>query len=151
MRAALVPLAAAAALAGCAGGGVSREDYAAEANEICDRHQDRIGGLRRPGVLELFQDYFDDVLPIAKAQRDEVAALEPPDDARDAHHVLVAKWDEIVGILQDGRQSARAGSDIGIVITLRRAAAAERAADAAASELGADACAGFNPFTPKQK
>ena len=144
----LLPLAAAAALAGCAGDeGLSRDDYTAQATAICEEHGKRIDEFRRPGVLELFEDYFDDVLPVARSQRDAVGELEPPADARDAHERLVERWSEVIGILEEGRESARAGSDVGIVITLRRATAAERAADEAARELGLGACTGFNPFT----
>lgn len=147
-RIACAALAVAGALSGCGGDRVTREDFAKEANAICAEQQAKVKALRPPRVLELFQDYFDDVLPIVQDQRDRVAALEPPDDGAGSRDELIDQWDAIVGILQDGRERAKSGSDVGIVITLRRAATAERAADDAARELGLTDCVGFNPLTP---
>lgn len=149
MRRAVVVTAAVAAMAGCGGDGVSREDFASEANAICSKQQDKVAALRPPRVLELFQDYFDGVLPIVRAQRDRVAALDAPKGDADTRGDLIERWSEVIGVLEDGRESAKSGSDVGIVITLRRAAAAERAADEAARALDLDDCVGFNPLTPR--
>ena len=142
-RAALFVVAA-LALAGC---GASREEFRSDANAVCSEQQAEVDKLRRPGVLELFQDYFGEVVPIVKEQRARVGELDVPADDAETRDELLEQWDEVITVLEDGRERAASGSDIGIVITLRRAAAAERGADEAARELGLDACVGFNPFT----
>ena len=150
MRAALATAVALATVAGCAGGndGLSRDEYASQANAICREEKGRVDAIRRPGVLELFADYLDQTMPIVRRQRDRVEELDPPEDAEESAEAMIDHWDELIDVLADMRESARGASDVGIVIGLRRAAAAERAADEPARELGLTRCVGFNPLTP---
>ena len=143
MRRALALLAASAALAGCSRGG--GDELAQEASKICEQRRAEVSTVRRPGALILFDDYLTKVLPILRRERQQVEALDGADSG-DAERMLLA-WTDVLEALADMQQGAKAGSDIGIVIPLRRAAAAERRADKAARGAGADACVGFNPFT----
>ena len=149
MRAAMATAVALATLAGCAGGddGLSHDEYIRRANAICGEEQARVDRIRRPGVLELFGDYLDETLPIVRRQRDRVAELDPPENDEEHADAMVDGWDDVIWVLEEMRESAKGASDVGIVMGLRRAAAAERAADSAARELGVTRCAGFNPFT----
>ncbi len=143
MRRALVLVAASAAVAGCSRGG--SDEFAQRASKICEQKRAEVSRIRRPGALILFDDYLSKVLPILRRQREQVEALDGAGSG-DAERMLVA-WNDVLDALVDMQQGAKAGSDIGIVIPLRRAAAAERRADEAARAAGADACLGFNPFT----
>jgi len=142
MRRALALLAASAALAGCARGS---DEFAQEASKICEQKRAEVSTVRRPGALILFDDYLTEVLPILRRERQQVEALDGADSG-DAERMLVA-WKDVLEAFADMQDGAKAGSDIGIVIPLRRAAAAERRSDEAARAAGADACVGFNPFT----
>ena len=142
MRRAIAVVGVAAALAGCAGG----DDFGERAAGICADKEAELAKVPRPRALILFEDYLARALPIVVSQRNAVADVDGSDSG-DAKKML-DRWDDVISALRDMQEGAKAGSDIGIVIPLRRAAAAEKEADAAARAAGADECAGFNPITP---
>ena len=142
MRRHLAGLAATAALAGCGGG----NDFAEEATAVCERKGAEVEKLPPPRALILFEDYLEKALPILRAQHSEVRSLDGADS--DGAADMIKGWEAVLAALEDMQKGAKAGSDIEIVIPLRRAAAAEKLADEAARAAGADACVGFNPITP---
>jgi len=142
MRRHLAALAATAALAGCAGG----NDFAEEATAVCERKGAEVEKLPPPRALILFEDYLEKALPILRTQYTEVKSLGGADSGDAAE--MIEGWEAVLAALEDMQEGAKAGSDIGIVIPLKRAAAAEKRADEAARTAGADACVGFNPLTP---
>ena len=143
MRALPLALVAVAALGGCAGG--NEDEFRERAAAVCKEKQAKVGKIRRPGALILFEDYLTKVLPTLREQRDEVGDLDGADSG-DAERMLDA-WDDVLAGLASMHEAAKGGSDIGIALGLRRAAAAEREADEAARKLDLEACAGFNPIT----
>ena len=144
MRALAAVLAASAALVACSGGD-DDEEFATRAAAICKEKRAEIATVRRPGALILFADYLDQVLPTLREQREDVGDLAGADS--DGAEKMLDGWDAVLAGLAGMQKAARAGSDIGIAIGLRRAAAAEREADAAARALGVRECVGFYPFT----
>ena len=135
--------------AGCAGGGPSREEFASDANAVCRGYNAKIELKRRPGTLELFQDYADEVLPLMRETRGRVEDVEPTDEVERDVEEMLARWDEVIEAAEGLREGAAAGSDIEIVIGRRRMGAAEQKADRAARAAGLADCVGFNPFTPR--
>ena len=145
-----ITLGVAAALlsgAGCAGSNVSREAFAADANSVCRGYNAKIDAKPRPGVLEQFQDYTDEVLPLMRDTRDRIGDLERPDELERDVEQLLARWDDIIDAAEGLRQGAAAGSDIEIVIGRRKMGLAELQADSAARAAGVPDCVGFNPFS----
>ena len=143
MRTLPLALVAVATLGGCAGG--NEDEFPQRAAAICKEKQAQVGKIRPPGALILFEDYLTKVLPTLREQHEKVGALDGADSG-DAERMLDA-WDDVLAGLEGMHEAAKSGSDIGIALGLRRAAAAEREADQAARELGLEECAGFNPIT----
>jgi hypothetical protein len=93
--------AALALTAACNGGGgesLSLDEYFRELDQLQNAGDERINGIPFPQVdpsapvedsRETFEGYFDEVVAAADDITSDISALDPPDEARDAHEEYV--------------------------------------------------------------
>jgi hypothetical protein len=151
MLRALPIVGAAAMLAGCAGGGSgpSRAEFTRKADAACRTPRRQVEAIRRPGALILFAGYLDKTLPLVRAQRRALAAVEPPSSEKDEVAALLADYDAVLAALDRIQQGARSGDTPAIVVGLRQAAAANLKVEEQGRKLGLHACGELNPFQRK--
>jgi hypothetical protein len=136
------------ALVGCGGDGggqLSREDYVRQANEICDRFEDRLREAeQRVGEAETTEELgqvIDEALPTVREGFDELEALEPPDELqRD-----VDEWnrlnDESLEQLEELRDAANAGDESRLREIAEEGGETDDRSNEVARRIGADRCA----------
>ena len=125
---------------------VSKEDYVADVNRLCDetrRELDAYGTmLRYASSVDEVRAAVERGRAIFERFRDEIAALEKPDEDR----AILVRWlaaiDEIVDLMRRLEEATESG-DIGAIDEVARAAAsAQTEGDALATDYGIEACAG---------
>src|SRR5919206_937056 len=143
MRPVLLVLAIAALAAGCGGGEkrLSREEYSKRADAICSKYNAKIKALGQPGSIRGLPGYVDRALPIARKGTEELRVLKPPKDEEKTANEWLDQNDSAVGALERLRDAAKHADRSGIQAALTEAAAANRAANRFARQLGLRICA----------
>jgi uncharacterized protein YhdP len=138
----LAIIAAAAALAGCAGEAderLSREELAEQAAAICNRAEERLSALREPEDVADVEGYARDAQAITQEGLDDLRDLEPPEELEEAFARYLEQADEVVALLGELEDAAAAGDEAEARrLSVRIAEAAE--ARAAARAAGIPAC-----------
>jgi hypothetical protein len=114
VRALPAALAAAAALAGCAGSGddrLSREDFVEQATAICDRAEERIGELDAPASVDELEAYAREARSITEEGLDDLEALEPPADLEAGFDRYLDQGNAVVGVLEELEGAAASGDE----------------------------------------
>jgi hypothetical protein len=113
-RAALAAALALTALAGCAGGdggdgdGLTREQFAQQADAICLDAQLQIEGIPPPLTISDVGPYAERYAPALRKQTERLRDLERPEDARDTIEEFVDELDATATIWDDiGEAAAR--------------------------------------------
>jgi hypothetical protein len=129
--------------AGCGGSGkrLSRAEFSKQADAICSKYNAKIRALGQPGSIRALPRYVDRALPIARKGTDELRALKPPKDEEKTANEWLDQNDSAVGALERLRDAARRADRTGIQAALSEAAAANRAANRFARQLGLRVCA----------
>ena len=108
----LAIIAAAAALAGCAGGAderLSREEFAAQATAICARAEERLSALRAPENVAEVEGYAREAQSITEEGVDDLRGLEPPEELEEPFTRYLQQADEVVALLGELEDAAAAG------------------------------------------
>jgi transcriptional regulator with GAF, ATPase, and Fis domain len=142
MRSILAGAAVVVLAAGCGGEKrLSREEYSKRADAICSKYNARIKALGQPGSIRALPRYVDRALPIARKGTEELRRLEPPKDEEKTANEWLDQNDSAVGALERLRDAAKHADRSGIQAALTEAAAANRAANRFARQLGLRICA----------
>ena len=143
MRSILAGAAVVVLAAGCGGGEkrLSREEYSKRADAICSKYNAKIKALGQPGSIRALPRYVDRALPVARKGTEELRRLEPPKDEEKTANEWLDQNDSAVGALERLRDAAKHADRSGIQAALTEAAAANRAANRFARQLGLRICA----------
>ena len=110
MRAAVLVVTAALALAGCGDdddGGPSREDFIAEADALCERLNERVEQVNQtqPTNLEELREVLDEGLEVTDEGLEEFEQLEPPEEIEDEVDEFLDEAREQREVLEDAREA----------------------------------------------
>ena len=142
MRSILAGAAVVVLAAGCGGEKrLSREEYSKRADAICSKYNAKIKALGQPGSIRALPRYVDRALPVARKGTEELRRLEPPKDEEKTANEWLDQNDSAVGALERLRDAAKHADRSGIQAALTEAAAANRAANRFARQLGLRICA----------
>ena len=144
-RLALLTIVVIVLLAGCGGGGssarLSKSEFDAKANAICDKYTKRINGVTAPKGLKDIPHYVDKVLPILREGTSKLDDLKPPSD-------LQATTDQWRQILHDEvkqaealKQAADKGDTAQVLRIVSETSSKNKRGNALAAQLGAQTCA----------
>jgi hypothetical protein len=137
-------------LAGCGGGGsgggsgggkrLSRADYAAKADAICNRQNSQVGKIKSPKNLADLADAFDSALPVLDKALADLEKLQPPKTEQTLADKWLAQSRVVRTELKDVRDKAKAKDLKGVQSAFAKAQGAKNASDDAARKLGMKAC-----------
>ena len=145
--AALAVVGAAAAIAGCGGGGddsgaLSADEFRTQADAICADANTRIDALDEPTGADQVLGYLQSGLTVQREQLDKLKALEPPSDLAGTFNEATDLLDEQVTEIQSATDRISSGEDPEKVINEVSPKLDELSseADAKAKELGLEVC-----------
>src|SRR5438132_679052 len=131
-------------LAGCGGGGSSRlskSDFDAKANAICDKYQAKINAAGQPKSISDVPAYIDRVLPLLREGTSKLDALKPPADLQGTFD----EWRQIQRDQVDEAVALKKAADKADAAEVSRianeASAKNTRSNELASQLGANTCA----------
>ena len=131
-------------LAGCGGGGSSRlskSDFDAKANAICDKYQAKINAVGPPKSVTDVPGYIDKVLPLLREGTSKLDHLKPPADLQSTfdewRQIQSDQVDEAVAL----KKAAGKGDGAEVSRIANEASAKNKRGNDLASQLGANTCA----------
>ena len=132
------------AAAGCGGGGgerLSREEFARQANEVCQGFDREIEALGAPQSLDDVEGFADRSAEIARDGRDELRNLEPPEELNEEYDELLETLDKEIDDIERLGDAAADDDEEEVRKIVDEGAARSEASDRLARELGLSACA----------
>jgi hypothetical protein len=144
VRALVVGLLAATAVAGCGGddGGdrLSRAEFISRADAICSRYEARLDALGQPTNVDELESFADKALPIAKDGREELGELNPPEDLEDTYDAWLDRGNEAIQIVERLRDAAEDGDQAEIQRIAQEAQRIDTESNRLAEQLGFEQC-----------
>jgi hypothetical protein len=128
--------------AGCGGsGGLSRAEYAKQADAICAKYNRRIEALARPSGVGGISAFTAKAIPIAQRGNDDLRELRPPKDERATAQEWIDLNDRVVEAIRRLGKAARRGDRAAIRKALREGNTLNGRARRLARRLGLRVCA----------
>ena len=130
-------------LAGCGGSNgsrLTREQYAAKADAVCQKYKQKSDPLSSPTTLHGLASVADRLLPLLHDARGELRALRPPADEQATANEWLDAFDVIVDDVKKIRDSAKAGDRAGVGTAATRAQRHNGRANELAAQLGMTVC-----------
>lgn len=122
------------------GGGVSKEEFIQQADDICSAKLEESSAIPQPTDLESTGNLFREVTPILQAQTREIKALEAPDEDIEVLEDWLKTQDELVGVFQAAAQAAGSGDQEGFDAAFTEANAIQAQSSRLASQYGFAVC-----------
>lgn len=130
-------------LAGCGGSSgsrLTREQYAAKADAICQKYKQKTNALSRPKTLSDLANVSDQLLPLLSNARGELRALRPPAGEEKAATAWLGMFDVTIADVKKIRDSAKAGDAAGVQTAAKPALRHDEHANRLAAQLGMTVC-----------
>lgn len=141
-----VSLLLAGAVLACGGDdALSKEEFIAQGDAVCEDFEQQGSDLEAPTNIEEVPDYIDRAIAIATTTRENFGELSPPDDGEDVHAALVEALDRGIAGLEEAKAAAEDRMDQGVIDGLTEAGEAVEAANEQAREYGFEVCGGDSP------
>jgi hypothetical protein len=143
MRSLLAIVVLVLAATGCGGDGdrLTREEFASQANAICQDFEQKIDDLGAPENLDDIEGFADDAAEIAGDGRDELADLNPPEELEADYDRLLETLDEAIENIERIGEAAADGDEAEVGRIAEEGEAKDEDSDRLARELGLDDCA----------
>lgn len=116
------------------GGGVSREDFVAEADPICARVTSAVKEIPEPQSAEEIVPFLEETIPLVEDGLDDLRDVEPPEEDQDTFD----EWIDILEQQNDKAEEALAAAQAGDQATFEAAFAELDELNAEGNDLAAD-------------
>lgn len=132
----------AAGCGGASGGGdrLSRSQYAAKADAICKKYNEKTKSLGNPTNLSELVKTFDRGLPLLENVISDLRTLNPPKSEEHTVDKWLAQSEVLKHDLQEMRDKAKAKDVKGVEESFSRAGADSKEANRLAAQLGLKVC-----------
>ena len=146
MRPVLTAVTAAVAIvtaAGCSGAGsdaLSKEEFISQGDAVCAQLDTDAEALEAPTDEDDFGSYLTDLADLAKGAREELAALDAPEDGVEVRDALLEAIDTSVGSIEEAADAADDGATVGAGDLAAQAAEEGSAADEQLQDYGFQEC-----------
>lgn len=127
--------------ASCGGGGVTREDFAAEANPICARVNSAVADLGEPQSAEEFVSFAGEALPLIRDGLDDLRAVEAPEEDQDAFDEFIDTSQQMTDKTEEASAAAQAGDQAALQAAIAEIDQLNTDSIGMAADLDLDDCA----------
>ena len=130
-------------VAGCGGGGgdgLSRADYAKQADKICSTYNAKLNALPQPKNQTELTGFVDKAVPLVSDASDRLSELKPPQDEQRIADAWNRANSDIVRALERLRDAAKAKNNAKMQTALADGNKANARANTLAKTLGMNAC-----------
>jgi len=139
------PLLLATALAaGCGGSScaarLTRDQYAAKADAICSKYEQKTQALSRPANLSDLAHVSDQLLPLLHDARGELRALRPPADEEATAKAWVDEFDVVIDDVEKIRDAAKKNDTGAVQAAATPALRHDQHSNDLATQLGMTVC-----------
>jgi hypothetical protein len=138
-----VVVAAVALLAGACGGGggVTRADWARDADAICAKYDRRFESLGTVEELPELARLLGEAVVLVDEERAELARLEPPEGDEARVRTMLGHLERAAAAARRAQSAARAGDEEAVGVAIGESDSAAAQAQHVARDLGARTCA----------
>jgi hypothetical protein len=131
-------------LAGCDigdDGNAGQEEFVRQADAVCLRYAQRIGGIPRPQTfLRDFAVYMRRAVPLARQQNQELRSLDPPGDLADEFRRMLTLLDQQLNLARRAGEEAYAGREASAQATFQQSLVPASEAARIAQRIGFTTC-----------
>lgn len=128
-------------LTGCGADGLSKEEFIAQGDAICTELDAQGQEIPAPEDESGFAPYLTQIAEVAGTARDDLAALDAPEDGQDVKDALVNALSTSITTIEGAAEAASGGDTVSAGDLIQQAAEEAATADEAAGEYGFQACA----------
>ena len=121
-------------------GGVSKEDFIEQADDVCSSKLEEASTITQPTDLESTGELFEEVTPILESQTREIRALEAPEEDADVLQDWLNTQDELVDVFEAAADAAGSGDQKGFDEAFADANAIQARSSTLAAEYGFEVC-----------
>ena len=142
-RPSLIALALVVLLPACGGGSgksLTKAEYAAKADAICSKHNQKINSFANPTNLSDLAKVADKVLPVLDDAINDISKLGPPTSEKALADQWLAQVRNLKDDLEEIRDQARAGNKDGVQAVVPKATDHNARSNALATQLGMSVC-----------
>lgn len=127
-------------LTSCGGGGLTKEEYIEQADQICAEADAKSQELEPPKTPAELEGFVDEAEKVTGELLSDLRELEPPEEDRETIDRMLAKIEQAQGYLPEIAEAARTrnSQELGRIAQELQAAAAE--ANSLAQEYGLETC-----------
>ena len=128
-------------------GGVSKEEFVQQADDICEEALDKAAGIAVPTDTDLESSgrLFAEVRPILETQIRQIRALEPPEEDADVLQDWLGTQSELVDVFGTAAEAASSGNQEGFDEAFAEANAIQGRSSSLAEEYGFEVCGVSTP------
>jgi hypothetical protein len=134
-------LCAALVAAGCGGDGVTRGEWAGEADAICAKYERRLESLGTAEALPELARLLDRAIGLLEDEHRELSALEAPEGDEERVRRLLAHVQGTITAGKKARDAARRGDEQAVAVAIGESESTAAQARHVARDLGARTCA----------
>ena len=125
-------------------GGLSKQQLGAKANSICSGYKPKIAAVKAPSISDIqsghYAPYFDQIAPIYDQAIAQLKTLKPASNVQGQWNQMLAQFGAVTTLIDQVRTRVDKGQG-GAPTLLAQVVPRTNAADAAAKNIGATACA----------
>ena len=122
------------------GGGVSKEEFVEQADDICSAALEESAGIPQPTDLESTGNLFAEVTPILENQTRDIRALERPEEDQDVLEDWLNTQEQLIEVFRTAADEATSGNQEGFDEAFTEANAIQAQSTRLASEYGFEVC-----------
>ena len=122
------------------GGGVSKDEFIAQADEICRATGKETSALDPPTDLASTGEFFTTVTPLLLEETRDIKALETPEEDVETLNAWIATQEELADIFQEAADAANSDDQEGFDAAFTEANAVQAESSTLASEYGFRVC-----------
>jgi hypothetical protein len=122
------------------GGGVSKEEFIEQADDICRSVGERTSALTAPTDLESTGEFFAAVIPLLEEETSGIKALEAPDEDRETLDAWLDTQERLAVTFQEAADAANADDQEGFDAAFTEANAIQAESSRLAAEYEFNVC-----------
>lgn len=145
MKNARIWVGAALVVLGACSGGLTKEEYIEQADQICEEADAKTAEIQPPKTPQELEGFVDQAEEVTAQLLRDLRDLEPPEEGRETIEQMLAKIEEAMGYLPEIEEAARQRNTQELASIAQRLQSAASEANELAQEYGLEKCGQSQP------